>query len=823
MTYRRGATGYQLAATIFALALLVACGGDGPTEPRTRTVARVAVSPDADTLFSAGETVRLTASAQDASGSEISGRSFTWSSSDTEIVTVSPEGVVTAAGPNGSATVSATTGAVEGAARVYVVTGPQGGTLVAADGQVTLSVPAGAVAGPVELTVRSAAPPASATLVGGSAYEIGPAGHQFAEAVEIAIKYDPANVPSALPEDEIRLHEFVNNDWEELIPGSVDVSEHECEAELRETGLFACVGRIVRVIKLTPANDTIAVNGALQLTAVLEDGDGHVLSNRPLNWSSSDPSVATVDDQGLVTGVTEGEVTITAESLEQTATGTATITVEAMVDRVVVTPSSATIDVTETVQLTAEVQDANGNPVVRSVTWTSSDPSVATVDANGLVTGQMDGTVTITATSEGVDGTATITVDASVQKVVVTPAADTILVGETTQLTAEPQDANGNPLPNRPVTWATSDPTVATVDGNGLVTGVGAGVATITATSEGVPGTSTITVEAAPPPPPPPGSLMCGDLVSDSITAAAEVDIFNFVGSAGDVILLTAGKTSGFSSFGSAARVRLLSPSLTEILVFDTNAQRGDTLPETGTYTIEVTANNLTSTGGYNLGYECLQPLGPVDAALVPGDLVSNSLDMVAEVDVYSFDANAGDEILLTAGKTSGFSSFGSAARVRLLSPSMTEVIFFDTNGQRRVSLPETGTYVITVTANNIVSTGGYNLGYERLLPPGPTQGTLGCGDLLSDALNAVAEVDLFDFSGSAGQVVQITISETSGFSGSNAARATLISPSGQELAVIDSPGNSQITLPENGTYIIYVNGRPLTATGSYNISLTCL
>jgi hypothetical protein len=87
-----------------------------------------------------------------------------------------------------------------------------------------------------------------------------------------------------------------------------------------------------------------------------------------------------------------------------------------------------------------------------------------------------------------------------VATVTVSPAAASVQVGQTVQLTATPRDASGNPLSGRTITWASSAPGVATVSGAGVVTGVAAGAATITATSEGQSGTAAITVTAPPPP-----------------------------------------------------------------------------------------------------------------------------------------------------------------------------------------------------------------------------------------------------------------------------------------------------------------------------------
>jgi uncharacterized protein YjdB len=109
--------------------------------------------------------------------------------------------------------------------------------------------------------------------------------------------------------------------------------------------------------------------------------------------------------------------------------------------------------------------------------------------------------VTITATSEGQIGTASLEVDqVPVASVTVSPLLVSVATGATTQLTATVRDGGSNILTGRVVTWSSSDETIATVDSNGLVTGVAAllGAATITATSEGQSGTSIVTVLGLP-------------------------------------------------------------------------------------------------------------------------------------------------------------------------------------------------------------------------------------------------------------------------------------------------------------------------------------
>ncbi|HZI22534.1 MAG TPA: Ig-like domain-containing protein [Gemmatimonadales bacterium] len=188
-----------------------------------------------------------------------------------------------------------------------------------------------------------------------------------------------------------------------------------------------------------------------------------------------------------------------ASGLSDSATTIVTATA-APVASVVVLPATATTSLGGTTQFVAIPLDASGTALGgRVVTWASSNSAIATVDASGLATGVAAGSATITATSEGQSGSATLTVSAvtvPVASVSVSPASASVAAGQTVQLTATPQDANGNALTGRTITWASGTTSVATVSGSGLVTGVAAGSATITATSEGKSGSSAITVTA---------------------------------------------------------------------------------------------------------------------------------------------------------------------------------------------------------------------------------------------------------------------------------------------------------------------------------------
>lgn len=256
--------------------------------------------------------------------------------------------------------------------------------------------------------------------------------------------------------------------------------------------------RPVASVTVTPTLATVSVGQTAQLSATPSDSNGNPLSGRTITWGSSDTAVATINGSGLATGVRAGSANITATTGGQTGTAALTVTTVAVAS-VSVSPATASVTTGQTVSVAATPEDANGNPLSgRVITWASGTPAVATVSTSGLVTGVAAGSATITATSEGKSGTAAVTVTlVPVASVTVSPATTSIVVGQTAQLTAVPRDASGNPLTGRTITWATSNVAFATVAAAGLVTGIGAGSATITATSGGQKGTAVVTVTAA--------------------------------------------------------------------------------------------------------------------------------------------------------------------------------------------------------------------------------------------------------------------------------------------------------------------------------------
>ena len=281
-------------------------------------------------------------------------------------------------------------------------------------------------------------------------------------------------------------------------------------------------------VTISPTTMSLVVAATQSLSATVKDQTGNVMSDQAIDWSTNNPGIATVSSAGVVTGVGAGTATITATSSGKT--GTASVSVSAsppptpVVTTVTVTPATPSVVAGATVALAATVKDAQGNVMSgQTVTWTTSSASVATVNANGVVTGASAGSATITATSSGKSGTAAVTVTASppvVTTVTVSPSAASVAVGATVGLSATVKDAQGNPMTGQAVSWSTSNNGIATVNSTGTVTGVSAGTATITATSSGKSGTSSVTVTATPPPPPPPGTLLFQENFEDTDIAS---------------------------------------------------------------------------------------------------------------------------------------------------------------------------------------------------------------------------------------------------------------------------------------------------------------
>lgn len=186
------------------------------------------------------------------------------------------------------------------------------------------------------------------------------------------------------------------------------------------TGFF--INPSLSSIFITPAATTVAVKGSQQLTATgtYSDGSKSPLSGSTVGWSSSDNTVATISNGGLVTGVGTGTATMTATAEGVSGTASITVTLQNLTSIVITVtqgstnpPQTATISgVPATLQFYAYGNGLATQDITNAVTWTSSNTSVATISSglssgSGLATSVAPGTTNITAQSAGSTGTVT--------------------------------------------------------------------------------------------------------------------------------------------------------------------------------------------------------------------------------------------------------------------------------------------------------------------------------------------------------------------------------------------------------------------------------
>ena len=250
-------------------------------------------------------------------------------------------------------------------------------------------------------------------------------------------------------------------------------------------------------ITVVPQSMEVAAGATGALDVEVKDEAGNVLRNRRVVWVSAKPNVATVSDNGVVTGVAAGSASIAATSEGKTATaGVTVLAPAAKVSSVLIAPDKVTLFVAASANLTATGYDSKGAAIPgRQVVWTTNNAPVAAVSQTGHVTGIVPGTAVVTAVIDGAVGTSAITVSiVPVARVTITPADLAIDAGKSSTLTAKTLDAAGNTITGRAVVWTSSDTRIVTVDQSGVVRAVRRGSAVISATSEGKAGTSSVRV-----------------------------------------------------------------------------------------------------------------------------------------------------------------------------------------------------------------------------------------------------------------------------------------------------------------------------------------
>ena len=234
-------------------------------------------------------------------------------------------------------------------------------------------------------------------------------------------------------------------------------------------------------INLDKPELTLNVNESSKYVAILSPYT--IANNTSLTWKSSNPDVATVDANGVVTGISEGKATITVRNSNGlSASSEVTVTnINTPITNVSLNFSDLEIrkDSSQGLRATITPKETTDD---KTLTWESSNPEVATVSSTGVVTARRPGNAIITVrTSNGLTDTCNITVISQITSVHLNLTAITLDEGvsQTLRATINPSDTTDDTT----LTWLSSNTNVATVDQEGKVTAVKEGVATITVTT----------------------------------------------------------------------------------------------------------------------------------------------------------------------------------------------------------------------------------------------------------------------------------------------------------------------------------------------------
>lgn len=229
----------------------------------------------------------------------------------------------------------------------------------------------------------------------------------------------------------------------------------------------------VKSVMLDQSDVTINRKNTLQLTATVTPQNA---KNKAVTWTSSNPDVATVDNAGKVTGIGAGNTTITATAGQKSAN--CAVTVVVLMDGISLNHTELAINKGSTEQLTAKIEPEDTTEE-KAITWSSSDPEIVSVDADGMVTAHKTGKAFVKASAVGASANCEVTVLSPMTGITLDKSTLTLNRNTTEQLTVSflPVDATDE----RTVTWSSSAPEIADVDQQGNVVAHRIGTSSITA------------------------------------------------------------------------------------------------------------------------------------------------------------------------------------------------------------------------------------------------------------------------------------------------------------------------------------------------------
>jgi uncharacterized protein YjdB len=270
----------------------------------------------------------------------------------------------------------------------------------------------------------------------------------------------------------------------------------------KPAGFAGASNNTPRAVTITqrPARPLL-VGGSSQLAAEVRDTGGRILDQAAVSWSSTNPQVVSVDSttgEARALGPGRAQIIASVGAMRDSArivvrSGTETPRWVEPASLSIAPPDSLRVGDTATLALTA--LDSRGNPVRARITWSSSEPQVADVDANGRVRAYAPGSTLLIARSGSESAISALSVLPAPIASVGIAGSRPLKMGDTLELRAEPRDRRGRLLSERPAAWSSSDPDIAGVDStSGIVIAKAPGSAEITVSAEGKSGSVRVTV-----------------------------------------------------------------------------------------------------------------------------------------------------------------------------------------------------------------------------------------------------------------------------------------------------------------------------------------
>lgn len=383
---------------------------DFTAQAQAGALASITVTPGS-TSVAVGGTVQFSAALRDQYGNQVEGTPA-WSSTSTSVSTVNGSGIASGVSA-GSTTIRAAFGGRLGQASLTVTT-----TASANPGTVSDLAVVGSTASSLTLRFTSvndgSGNPANYQI----RYATTPLGWGWGQATPVASGSCAGVVSSS------SVGQQVTCTAEGLPSGaSLDFQMVAYRGNLGSTAVFGNLSNIATgqtgassptgtgTLAISPRGGTLTAIGAtLQLSATARDGSGATISNPGITWSSSNTNVATVDGAGRVTARGLGSAIISVAAACCSG-DQVQVTVTQQISSISVSPSSASVTVGQSTQLSAVARDANGNLIPNVLfAWSSSSASIAQVNGTGLVSGVAAGSSTVSASAGGRSGSAAISV-----------------------------------------------------------------------------------------------------------------------------------------------------------------------------------------------------------------------------------------------------------------------------------------------------------------------------------------------------------------------------------------------------------------------------